>query len=58
MAKLSVSRIRVCVLGIQQVEEHLLFGVVRAGRIARRRADALIGLVDQILARQGFSSGA
>ena len=41
-------------LGVEQPEQRRLFGMVGLGGIARRRADAAIGLGDQILGRESL----
>ncbi len=42
---------------IEQTEQRFLFRVIGLGRITRRRADAAIGLADQIIAREVFLRG-
>ena len=39
-------------LGVEQLEERPLLGVVRAGRVAGRRPDALVALGDEVLVGQ------
>src|SRR5690606_36114345 len=39
-------------LGIEQLEQRRLLGVVRAGRVAGGRADALVGFLDQLFVAQ------
>ena len=46
MSLMPVSRV-----GVEQVEERALLGVVGLGGIAGRRADAAVLLVDQVFAR-------
>ena len=41
-------------LGVEQAEQRRLLGVVGLGRIAGRRADAAVGLADQLVRREGL----
>ena len=44
----------VAALGVEQPEQRRLLGVVGLGRIAGRRADAAIGLADQLVRREAL----
>src|SRR4029077_15042522 len=43
--------------GVQELEERPLLGVVRAGRIAGRRPDALVALSDEVVVGQALVGG-
>ena len=43
-------------LGLQEIEEGALFGVIRAGRIAGRGTDPTIPFPDEVLDRELFGS--